>query len=84
MHRATTGSNIFHTFMCSLIILLTAKIPEFVHVVPCPDLYRGKHRETDTKAVDKYCQEARDVMTGAVAKDRKVFMKLMFNPQILI
>lgn len=52
--------------------VISDQIPDWVHVVPCPDLYRGKHKETDPKAVEKYCNEARQVIQNVVEKDRKV------------
>ena len=46
----------------------------WVHVIPCPDLYRGKYKEHDACAVDKYCQQSERIMQNAVDSGRKVIL----------
>ena len=44
----------------------------WVHVLPCPDLFRGKYKEYDVCAVEKHCKDAERVVNNAVDSGKKV------------
>ncbi|VDD94882.1 unnamed protein product [Enterobius vermicularis] len=55
--------------------------PEWVHVAPCPDVYRGKYRLTDeqlnneeakTAVGKKYSSEVEQIIQQATSKNRKI------------
>ncbi|ODN01255.1 Ethanolamine-phosphate phospho-lyase [Orchesella cincta] len=60
------------------------KCPDWVHVVSCPDLYRGIYRETDITAVEKYCKNAREVMERAVQKEKRKLACFISEPIITV
>lgn len=45
---------------------------EFVHVIPCPDTYRGLYREDDLRAAEKYVKEAEHIVRQAIRSNRKI------------
>ncbi|XP_047485500.1 5-phosphohydroxy-L-lysine phospho-lyase-like isoform X1 [Penaeus chinensis] len=45
---------------------------EFVHVIPCPDTYRGLYREDDLRAAEKYVKEAEHIIHQAIRSNRKI------------
>ncbi|ROT65743.1 putative 5-phosphohydroxy-L-lysine phospho-lyase-like isoform X2 [Penaeus vannamei] len=45
---------------------------EFVHVIPCPDTYRGIYREDDVRAAEKYVKEAEHIIHQASRSNRKI------------
>lgn len=46
---------------------------DFVHVIPCPDTYRGPHRDdTPGTASEKYMMEAERVVMQAIQNNRKI------------
>jgi hypothetical protein len=48
------------------------RTPNWVHVIPCPDLYRGKYRDNDSMATHKYCQDATNIIKAAGKDEKKV------------
>ncbi|MBL8045951.1 MAG: aminotransferase class III-fold pyridoxal phosphate-dependent enzyme, partial [Anaerolineales bacterium] len=44
----------------------------FVHMVPQPNLYRGKYRREDTHAAEKYAGEVREIVANVRAEGRGV------------
>ncbi|KAK7074999.1 hypothetical protein SK128_009856 [Halocaridina rubra] len=45
---------------------------EFVHVIPYPDMYRGRYREDDLHAAEKYVLEAEQILQQALKNNRKL------------
>ncbi|XP_063848182.1 5-phosphohydroxy-L-lysine phospho-lyase-like isoform X1 [Scylla paramamosain] len=47
---------------------------DFVHVIPCPDTYRGPHRDDSpgAAAAEKYVMEAERVVMQAIQNNRKI------------
>ena len=51
---------------------------EYVHVCPCPDTYRGKHRgEDNVEMTKRYTEEFRNTIDEAKSKGKKA--KLFIN-----
>nr|CAD7423381.1 unnamed protein product [Timema monikensis] len=49
--------------------------PDWVHVAPCPDVYRGKYRDVDYPNEDmgkKYAEDVRAICNRARANDRNI------------
>ncbi|KAJ8866628.1 hypothetical protein PR048_032488 [Dryococelus australis] len=44
----------------------------WVHVIPCPDFYRGPYGEDDSEACEKYVQDSKSVIDKALLDQNKV------------
>lgn len=52
---------------------------DYVHVAPCPDVYRGNHRGEDEGKVSKrYCEDFKAIISHAGEKGRKVIIFAKF------
>lgn len=61
------------------------KCPDWVHVLQCPDLYRGRYRDCslDTHvAVEKYCKDATQVICNAVENKKRKLACFISEPLI--
>ncbi|CAF1310550.1 unnamed protein product [Adineta steineri] len=78
--------NAYHGHISTLVELSTykfkkmkkpTKIPEHVHIIPTPDVYRGKYRDIDYnydegKLCELYVDDARRVVEEAEARGRRI------------
>ncbi|XP_054258407.1 5-phosphohydroxy-L-lysine phospho-lyase [Macrosteles quadrilineatus] len=79
-HDVVTLDHAYHGHLSSLIDISPYKckgnqLPEWVHVVPCPDVYRGKYRESDHPGEcmgKKYADDVRQVIKTARDNGRTI------------
>ncbi|RZF41480.1 hypothetical protein LSTR_LSTR000194 [Laodelphax striatellus] len=78
-----TLDHAYHGHLTSLISISPYKFnsgkglpkPDWAHVAPCPDTYRGKFRESDYPGSDlgkKYAEEVKSLIKGVRDKDRNI------------
>ena len=59
--------------------------PEYVHVCPCPDTYRGLHiGEDNALMAERYTEEVKKTIAEATSKGRKVELPLDKLTAILV
>ncbi|XP_075216556.1 ethanolamine-phosphate phospho-lyase isoform X2 [Lycorma delicatula] len=82
-HDVITLDHAYHGHLCSLISISPYKFksgkgiskPDWVHVAPCPDTYRGMYKENNNPGSDlgkKYAEEVKTIIKRAHDKDRNI------------